>query len=816
MFQNYLKITFRNMLKHKGYSLINIAGLAIGMACCVLILLYVQHELSYDRYHKQAENIYRLERDIFFQGHRSMIPVTAHPYGPALESDFPEVAAAIRIWPSDTDYLDQNQQYNRGNFIYADADVLNVFDWKMRLGDRSTCLEAPFTIVITEALAARYFPEGDPLGKVLTMQWGKDYDFKVTGVIEDIPDNSHFKFDAIASYATLYSIRDEETMSTWFSNNIFTYVLLKEGASPNALTAKLPAWMEKYMGNTARDLMGPEVDITDIITLKLKPLTDIHLYSQLEHEIEPNGDITMVYVLSGIALLILLIACINFMNLATARSMSRAKEVGLRKVVGAPRSRLILQFLGESVVMALIALLLAVILIEALLPTFNYLTGKALAIPYRENPLAVLGFIAIALVVGIFAGSYPAFFLSGFQPITVLKGHLRSHPRGGLLRKVLVVTQFAISIALIICTIGVMNQLHYLRAKKLGFDKEHVVVIEINDATLRYPRSEALLQSLAQSPAVLSVAAADEVPGNRRYSDTMFHKDNSGVALEDMINLMYYQVSHDYIPTLGMEMAAGRNFSHDFPADTLGGYIINEAAVREIGWASPEDAVGRDFGKVTEINPLTFGEGKIIGVVKDFHFKSLRQEIEPLVLELNPRAKRNIFVRIRPENIPATLAFLEQKTEEFSPTYPFTYFFQDEYFDSLYRSEDRLQEIFGYFTFLAIFIACLGLFGLASFTAEQRTREIGVRKVLGAGLGSIAGLLSREFLKWVLLANLIAWPVAWYLMRGWLENFAYRTELGWLPFVLAGAAALLIALLTVSYQAVKAGLVDPVKALRYE
>jgi putative ABC transport system permease protein len=816
MIKNYLIVALRNMRRQKIYSFINLSGLAIGMACCVLILLFVQYEWSYQRYHENAYNIYRVERDINFQDIHGTYPVTAHPYAHALKSDFPEIKEAVRIWPSETDYLDQNHQYNRGYFIYADATVFDVFTWPLIQGNSETALIDPYSIVITEGIAERYFPDEDPIGKTLTMQWGKDYDFKVTGVMNNVLENSHFTFDAIASYSTLNSILGEEELGIWFSNSIYTYLLLQKNANPQELESKLPDWQEKYVGNRARELMGPEADINKFCIIKLKPLTDIHLYSHLEHEIQPNGNVTTVYIFSAIALLILLIACINFMNLSTARSLNRAKEVGLRKVVGAERGRLILQFLSESILLSFIALFFAIILIEILLPVFNSLTGIDLKIAYLKNILIPVGFLVIAIIVGLLAGSYPAFVLSAFQPISVLKGKFKSSSRGATLRKGLVVLQFSISITLIIGTLIVMSQLKYLRNKQLGFNKEHVVVIPNYDANLLPTNMEVLRNEMLNDPAIISVGTSSRIPGNRRFGDTMFRKSKTGDAMEDMVNIQNFEVSQEFLTTIGAEIIAGRNFSRKFPTDTSGGYIINEAAAKKIGWESPEIAVSKEFGRATGINPVVYTDGKIVGVVKDFHFKSLHQKIEPVVMECDPKADSYILVRIQPGNILETLSFLEDKMRQFSPTYPFEYFFEDEYFNNLYRSEERIQEIFGYFTFLAILIACLGLFGLASFTTEQRRKEIGVRKVLGASLANIIFLLTKEFLKWVIIANLIAWPIAWWILNKWLQNFAYHIDIEMWVFVISGGIALVIAVITVSYQAVKAAFNNPIEALRYE
>jgi putative ABC transport system permease protein len=816
MFKNYLKIAFRNIIRHKAYSFINITGLALGMASCILISLFVRYELSYDRYHENAKNIYRVERNVIFEDFRGQVPITSNPYGPTLKSDFPEIKETVRIIPRPADILDKNNQYNHAQFIFADANVFDIFTWPLIKGNKRTALTDPYTIVISESLAERYFPATDPLSQTITLQLGEDLDFKVTAVVKDIPENSHFTFDAIISHSTLKSLIGEETLQIWFNNYLYTYLLLQDNVNPAALEAKFPEWQEKYMGNRARELFAAKGNINDYIRMVLKPLTDIHLYSNLEHEIQPNGDIATVYIFSAIAFLTLLIACINFMNLSTARSMDRAKEVGLRKVVGAKRSRLISQFFGESILLAFIALILAVTLIETFIPIITSLAGKQLFIDYLSDPISIWGLFAITLFVGIFAGSYPAFFLSSFQPAAILKGKILTGTKGLSLRKGLVIIQFSISISLIIATLIILNQLQFLRNKKLGFNKEHVAVIPLKDGDLTLSHIEALQNEIAENVSIVNVATCDHIPGNPRFGDTMFLIDQNETVPDGKVALRHFGVGYNFTTTLGIEFAAGRNFSPGFTTDSTGGYIVNEAVVRKIGWSSPEEAVGKRFAKLIDINPPRYREGKIVGVVKDFHFRSLHRRIEPVVMELNPNSFRYLLVRIQPQNIPTALAFLEEKMNKFSPGYPFEYFFQDEYFDKLYKSETRLMEIVGYFTFLAIFIAALGLFGLASFTAEQRTREIGIRKVLGASVGNVVMLLTREFTKWVLVANVIAWPIAWLVMNSWLQNFAYRIEFSWWVFVLAGGLALLIALATISTQAIRVALANPVESLRYE
>ena len=815
MFKNYVTVAVRNLLKYKGYSFINILGLAIGMACCILILLFVQDELSYDQYHEKAEQIYRLERIGIFQGMDYHTPVTAHPYGPTMVADFPEIRQKVRLWVVDLNVRDSNMQFSEEEVYFADANLFDVFSFKLKLGDPAAALQTPSSIVITEAMAERYLGEKAPLGQTLNLTWGDSLmAFKVTGILEDIPHNSHFHTDFFASYSSL-DILLAEQMNIWLSNGIITYLLLNEGTDLAALEAKFPPFVEKYMGKQVRQFLGPEADITAMIKLKLFPMLDIHLHSDLEHELEANGSITTVYIFFAIAFLILVIAAINFMNLSTARSARRAKEVGLRKVVGAERKFLVMQFLGESVLISLIALALGVLLAELALPAYNAFTLKTLSISYMDNPQGVLVFAGLVLLVGVVGGLYPAFFLSAFQPITVLKGTFsKTSGKSSFLREGLVVLQFGISVVLIVSTLIVSDQLDFVSKKRLGFNKEQVVVLPILDDAIR-EKLDVVRTELRRNPNVLNVAASARYPGSSGFSDTIWRR--AGSTGEDFVVIQQFQIDEGFLPTMGMELAHGRNFSQEFETDREG-VILNEAAVAELGWQSPSEAIDNSVEVPRSATPDDYRRAPVIGVVKNFHFKSLRQKIEPLVLHMGivDRGVNFVSARISQNDIPETLAFIKDTWTRFSPNYPFEYFFLDERFDSQYRAEQRMQTIFGTFTGLAIFVACLGLLGLASFTAEQRTKEIGIRKVLGASESSIVILMSRQFLRLVVVAFVMAAPLAWYLMSRWLEDFAYRTNMSWQSFVISGLIVTAIALVTVSFQAVKAAVANPVDALQYE
>jgi putative ABC transport system permease protein len=811
MFKNYIMIAIRNLRRQKGYSFINILGLAIGMACCLLILLYVQDEFGYDKFHEKSDRIYRLvmEGQVSATGRLLNSARSPSPWAPVLAADYPGVVNYVRFKTPLSRWLityEDERIYEKG-FYFADATVFDVFDFELVRGNPAEVLVAPNTVVISEETARKYFGNEDPVGKIITADLV--YEFKITGVMKKVPRRSHMTFDFLASFATLTGPANSEgafiygadlSNFQFFGLNpqVYTYLLLDDGFSAEDFELLLPQFIDKYLGEGIRQF-GIQLDPY------LQPLTAVHLHSNLDAEVAPNSDISYVYIFSAISLFILMIACINFMNLATARSANRALEVGLRKVVGSDRFQLVKQFLGESVFLAFLALLLAIVFVYLLLPPFNVLSGKELVFAF-DNTWIFPALIGIVLFVGIVAGSYPAFFLSSFKPVSVLKGAVRAGAANMQLRRILVVGQFAISIIFIIGTGIVYSQLDFILNRRLGFNKEQVAVIPMVDPPARF-RYMSYKSELSQSPDILAVSASNSVPGG--LIDIAILQPE-GIPEGENVSMEQLMIEYDFIKTLGIELAQGRDFSLSFPTDTMEAFIINETAVRQLGWEESPLNKRMEMGN--------FKQGRVIGVVRDFHVKSLHQKIEPLVLHLAPSPDPflNLLVRIRPENIRGALGFMEEKWRQVYPTHPFEYSFLDEDFDSLYRSEQLRGKIFIAFSLLAIFTACLGLFGLASFTAEQRTKEIGIRRVLGASVTGIVGLLSKEFVKWVLLANVIAWPIAYFAMKQWLQNFAYQTNLNPGIFVSSGIIALIIALMTVSYQSIRAAVSQPVEALKYE
>ena len=804
MIFNYLKLAVRNIKKYATYSFINIAGLAIGTACVILILLFVQDELSYDRFHEKADRIYRvvdsfdlpggIDRDFAF---------TSAPFAPTLKQDFPEVEDAARLLTRRWMVTYEDKKYFEDFLFYADASVFNIFTIPLVVSHPETALTAPNTVVISETTALKYFGKDDPVNKTLNIN---DQDYKVTGIMKDMPKNSHFYAQIFASMKTFEKEPDLQEMyfQSWARHEFYTYILLHANYSPEDLQAKLPAFIEKYAAQQIQTILGGS------ISSKLQPLKSIHLHSHLQMEISPNGDIKYVAIFSVIALFILMIACVNFMNLATARSANRSKEVGLRKVVGASRYQIIQQFLGESFFFTLVALILALILVAFALPFFNSLTGKEIAVNYLTN-FILLGSIGLLFVfVGLISGSYPAFFISRCQPANVLKKTVNIRTGKSFLRKGLVIFQFTLSIILFIATAVVLDQLDFLRNRKLGFNKEHVVVVPIRSNSIR-KNSETIKAELMQNPNIISGTITIGVPGGLVAGDAIQLVTDEG---KKTLTLRMIYTDHDYVKTMGMGIVEGRDLSKDMSTDASEAFLINEAAVRELQLENPLETQLEWGG--SDYDYGIHKKGRVIGVVKDFQFQSLKDVINPLIIHVWSQNTFVFALRIQPGDISGTLAFIENKWKDLDPSHPFEYSFMDETFDSIYRSEEKLSRIFSVFSMLAIFIAALGLFGLALFMVEQKTKEIGVRKVLGASVGNIFVLLSKEFAILVLLANFFAWPAAFVLMQKWLQNFAYRVNIELWIFILAAALAFFIALITISFQAIKAALANPVESLRYE
>ncbi len=809
MLKNYVLIAYRTLVKHRFYSAINILGLAIGLAVCLLIFLFVQDERSYDRHFAEAEQIYRVRATFEKQQVHSEEARVAYLAADLLKQDFPEIVHAVRLIGIDQGplFVREERRFYETHFFFADSNFFEVFDVPFLLGDPATALHEPSSIVLTESVARKYFDDADPLGQ--TLSYDDRVDLTVTGVIEDLPHNTHFNFDMLASHGSMVPVYGEDIrqpLGNWSWPSTFTYLLLTPEADAVALEAKLPEFMTRNEGQAA-------------LSLFLQPVQDIHLRSHLELEMQPNGDIAQVYTFSAIALLILLIACINFMNLATARATLRAKEIGMRKVVGARRSQIVVQFLGQSLLMTFVALGIALILVQVALPIFNTFLGKALSVGYIENPLMLPGLLALALVVGAGAGLYPAFYLSGARIQSVLRGTASSGLRGGLIRKVLVVTQFAISIVLIVATGLVYAQMQYARSLPLGYEKDQMVIVSGFDR-VDDEAYETLRNQLLQHTTIREVTRSSLIPTDNLFSGTNFRLP--GQAEDD--DPLFYRinpVNHEFFDAFGIEMVAGRAFSRDFSTDRIsqpseedstraGALILNESAAAKAGW-TPEQALG----KTLFLNDITF---TVVGVAKDIYFSSIHHEIEPLVYFVSSGGRDNLTIKISTSDLPATLAYIDETWAAVVPTYPITRTFLDDRFDAMYLQEERTGTVITYFALFAVVIACLGLLGLAAFTAEQRTKEIGVRKVLGASIGNIVVLLTKEFTKLVGIAFVVAAPVAYFATDWWLQDFVYRLDIfqAWWIFALAGLAALVIACLTVSYQSTRAALADPVKSLRYE
>ncbi|MCI0692121.1 ABC transporter permease [candidate division KSB1 bacterium] len=790
MFKNYLKIALRLLQRQRAYAFVNIFGLAIGITCCLLISLYVQDELAYDRFHERADRIYRIQSDFFFQNDPAYRYVkAASAAGPELTEAFPEIEKFARFYRYEPTVAYQNRQFDEKHFFFADSTVFEIFSFPLLQGDAKTALVEPYTIVLTEETVAKYFGEQDPIGQRLTIN--DEYDVTVSAVMQNLPHNSHVKFDFLASFATFAARNPDYHRWTW--DSFYTYLLLKKGTSATVLETKFPDEINRHFPKSWYKV------------LHLQPLTDIHLRSHYNSELEPNGSEKIAYIFSTIALLILLIACINFMNLNTARSASRAGEIGVRKVVGARQSQLISQFLGEALMVSFFAFLLALAIVEAALPVFNRFTGKEMALFNASQLPFILAFIAIVTLAGLVSGSYPAFFVASFRPVETLKGKMQTNPRSAIVRKSLVVLQFVISIVLIIATGVISQQIESMRKQNLGFKKEQVVVIPFGNSDAARQQREAFKSDILKNANVLSATVTSVVPGQR----IGLLSTQVGKEADANRNIPVLVVDHDFVETYQVELVAGRNFLKTITSDATGSFLINETLVHELGCGAPEEALGRELNTSGNI-------GKVIGVVKDFHFQSLQHAISPIIFSMQRNWHDYLSARIATDDVTSTIAFLKNSWQAIDPARPFDFFFLDAFYDQQYRAEEKLEQIFGVFTALAIFIACLGLLGLAAFAAATRTKEIGIRKVLGAATPGIVMLLSKDFLKPVGIAFLLACPIAYFFMNKWLQDFAYRTDIGWWIFALAGGLALVIALLTVSTQAIKAALANPVEALRYE
>lgn len=785
MLKNHIKIAFRNLARNKVYSIINLAGLAIGMACCFLIALWILDECSYDQFHEKKDRIFRV--NTISEDYGTMT-TSSWRLGPALKDRYPEISEYSRVWSfHSSPVIYEDKRFIENSFYLADPSFFTLYSFPFVYGRPETSLAELNDIVLTEETARRYFGDKNPIGKTLYVSSFQS-DFIVTGVIENVPEQSHLNFDMIARIEWM----GEQRLSSWEFTGA-TYVLLSPGASNEDVDQKI----QNFYRET------PETNPEN--NLVLQPLTKIRLYERGE-----PGIIRQVYIFSAIALFILFIAAINFMNLATARSARRAKEVGMRKIIGAGRGRIVLFFLGESMLLSFFALILAVAITELALPVFNNFTGKSLQLSAGINIKVFMGVVGVALTTGLLAGVYPAFFLSSVSPAQIVRGQLNTGKRGAIFRRLLVIFQFAVSIGLIICTIVLFKQLQFIHEKDIGLNRDHVLTIPLpNDPSLAY-QYEPVKEALTNMAGVINVTAAASRP---TQVGEFISINWEGHLEEDSLPIGYTMVDYQFFETFELDIVQGRSLSEDFVLDETEGCIINETALAAMELESP---IGIEIDFQHPALDTSFRSVTIVGVVEDFHFRSMHEPIGPFIFRVYKPWLSYLFVRIRPENMQDTIGAVEALWARVTGGYPFEYEFLDEAYSRLYRSERQQEQLFNVFGLLAILISCMGLLGLAAYMTEQKTKEIGIRKVLGATVSNVTLFLSKEFVTWVLLANIVAWPIAYLLMKGWLDNFVYRIDMAFWMFLLAGVAAQIIALLTVSYQAVKAAMVNPVDALRYE
>jgi len=806
MFKNYIKTAWRSLKKNKAFTAINVFGLALGLTACLLIVLYVVDELSYDRYNTKADRIYRVNEDLKLGNNSVNYAVCMAPLAQTLKIDFPDVEDAVRIKKVAFHVKKGPENILEYNAAFADPSIFNVFTLPMIDGNPATALVEPNSIVITETTAKKYFNATNVVGRDLRIDDKAGY--KVTGVIKDIPKTSHFNFDFLVSMSTNPDSRSDK----WLRSDYSTYVLFLKGTNPKKLEAQFPALLRKYSGGEMQAELNTSIDAFEksgsFFRMNLTPLTDIHLHSNRSGELGNNSTVEYIYIFSAIALFILFIACVNFMNLSTARSSNRAREVGVRKVLGSSKGNLIIQFLAESTLVTLIATAIALAAASVLLPAFNQLAGKEIVINAHTYVWLLPVSLLIVMVIGFLAGSYPAFFLSAFQPVDVLKGKLATGFKGGWLRSFLVVFQFSISIFLIIGTLVIYNQLNYIQTKNLGFNRNQVLVVK--KAFELGNHAQSFKQEIKQLPGVADATMTGFLPTEQARSTSIFYKEASMTDQKNAIFPQTWSVDENYVKTLDMKMFAGRSFLSSMNTDSSA-VVINETAAKFLGFDNPVDKL---LYQSLDGSRTHFKVYHIIGVVKDFHFNSLRENISPVILRLGEDTG-DLAIRVSASNLPALIAQIKEKWSGLTSSH-FEYSFMDQDFDATYRSEQRIGKIFVVFTTLAILIACLGLFGLAAYAAEQRTKEIGIRKVLGASVTVIVSLLSKDFIKLILIAIAISSPLAWYLMHKWLQDFAYRVNIHWYTVVIAGLAAMGIAFVTISFQSIKAALANPVKSLKSE
>ena len=788
MIKNYILTAIRNLKKHTAYSFINITGLAIGMACSILILLWVQDELKFDKWHSKKDRIERVLVNIVNNGEPFHVAVTPAALAPNMEKDFPEIEFMCRFknWGSWL-FKYKDGEYIQANSGAIDSTAFNIFDFKFISGNPENALTDANSVVLTEEVSERIFGEKNPVGEIVEVR-GRGA-FKVTGVIENV-DHSHFDFEFLFPF---YLIRDDgeniDEMGQG-SYNFTTYLLLKNKNLSIKVNEKLKRYLDKFGEENTTELFSQSIN-------------DIYLRSNFAYDFTRRGNLNNVITFSAIAILVLLIACINFMNLTTARSSNRAKEIGLRKVVGAKRENVISQFFSESIFMSLLSFVIALILVVLLLPKFNELSGKELSVELIYDPSILSLLIIIALITGLIAGSYPALYLSTFNPIKVLKGKLNSGAKSSVLRKILVIIQFTLSVALIISTILISKQIKFINNKDLGYNKEQLVFAYINDNIRQ--NYEPIKQQLLQNPNITGVSTSRVLPVYACPSTSIDQWE--GKDDDKSLTLHFFPVGFDFFETMEIEIAEGRTFSEDMSSDTINSYIINEEAVRQMGMENP-------LGKT--INLGGNEPGYIVGIMKDFNFNNIRNPIAPLMLYIDPNEANVCFFRIGTNDTEKTLEYIDDIWKTFESDYDFNYQFMDERLDNLYRAEQRSNTLINYFTIFAIFISCLGIFGLASFMAEQKTKEIGIRKVMGASVPIIVKMFSTEFTKLVIIGNILAWPLAYYAMNKWLENFAYHTEIAWWMFALGALLSLTVVIITISYQSYKAATKNPAESLRYE